>query len=228
MEVKISYKDSKKYFGPTKNIRYSDVSLYSTTPYEQSIYISDILDCYYNNTKTKILTDGNACIGGNTWSFANKVHKVNAVELNKLHCDMLSNNINNDKVTIINDNYLNVYDKIDNDIIFLDPPWGGKDYKDGVELFYLDNNNVKVPFETLIDPISYHCEVLILKIPTNTNVQVMNKINNNNFLYKEIITIKSKKDDPMYILVILSHIKKIKDIPIKSFDKIGYRFIKVL
>ena len=58
--------------------------------------------------------------------------KVNAVEIVKLHCDILETNLRvydiKDKVDIHCIDYLDIGEKLNQDIVFFDPPWGGKKY----------------------------------------------------------------------------------------------------
>jgi len=66
--------------------------------------------------------------------------KVNSVELQKIHCKALKNNIqiyNCNNVKIFCNNYLDIMKKIKQDIINFDPPWGGPEYskKDYVNLY---------------------------------------------------------------------------------------------
>ena len=51
-----------------------------------------------------------------------------------MHCDILENNVKvygiQDKVNIYCSDYLDIGYKLEQDVIFFDPPWGGKNYKD--------------------------------------------------------------------------------------------------
>jgi len=125
-EIKLKAQDAKKYF-PSDLVRFTDVSLYSTTPVDQSKYTADLLLSYYTKEqlKEKTLTDATACIGGNAWTFADYVNKVIAVELDPLHAEILKHNmkvLNRTNVQVLNKNYLDVYLELKQDIIFFDPP----------------------------------------------------------------------------------------------------------
>jgi len=58
-------------------------------------------------------------------AFANYFDKINAVEIVKLHCDILDNNLKvyyiKDKVNIHCIDYLDIGDKLKQDVIFFDP-----------------------------------------------------------------------------------------------------------
>ena len=78
------------------------------------------------------ITDGTACIGGDTLSFSREFKSVNAIEFDKTRYEYLKHNMklfNCNNITFYNDDYLNLYKSLKQDVIFLDPPWGGPDYK---------------------------------------------------------------------------------------------------
>ena len=82
-----------------------------------------------------VVTDMTAGVGGNVLNFAKYFKYVNAIELDHMRYIFLNKNIklygfnnvncyNDDSIHLLIDN-----DDIVQDIIFFDPPWGGKDYK---------------------------------------------------------------------------------------------------
>ena len=93
-----------------------------------------------------VITDGCACVGGNVFGFAlsNLFEKVQAVEFDGTRAKMLSHNVaileknleKNEKchteVTVLESaDYTLAMETLKQDIVFLDPPWGGPDYKTG-------------------------------------------------------------------------------------------------
>lgn len=80
-----------------------------------------------------IITDATGGVGGNTLSFAPKFKLVNAIEIDKTRSEYLKNNVdvyNYTNVNVINGDSVEEIKKIKNhDIIIIDPPWGGSDYK---------------------------------------------------------------------------------------------------
>lgn len=95
------------------------------------------------------ITDATAGVGGNTISFAKKFKNVTAIEIDKKRFDYLKNNLsiyNLNYVKTVHDNCLNVIDQLDHqDVVFIDPPWGGKSYKKHkslrLSLSITDNHN---------------------------------------------------------------------------------------
>jgi predicted RNA methylase len=113
---------------------FSNISLFSSGNPEQAMYTANLISSYFKESDIPhlIVTDATSCVGGNTWAFATLFKHVNAVELEKIHSDMLKHNMSllklNDKITIYNTNYLDIFSSLKQDIIFLDPPWGGVHY----------------------------------------------------------------------------------------------------
>lgn len=122
------------------------------------------IDCDINYDDITI-TDASAGIGGNTISFARKFGKVNSIEILPIHCSIIENNVKvyklEDKVNLYCDNYFNL--DLKQDVIFFDPPWGGKDYylKDKLML-YLDNK----PLYDIVNDIK-DTKLIVLKVPIN-------------------------------------------------------------
>lgn len=234
-EIRISINDVKKYYSSLikfsinhKKLRFTDESLYSTTPWDQALYTAKILLSFYTQKQLKdlVITDGNACIGGNTWAFAEVCKAVNAVEISPIHADILKNNLSVlgfNNVNIYNKNYLEVYSNLQQDILFLDPPWGGVNYKtQTMELFYVYGGK-KYYLHELLDELSYLCGLLIIKLPYNSDFDALTR---NNFRYYNRIDIKTPEGKVIYTLLLLHNIPLIKPIPIQNFERLGYKWIK--
>ena len=155
-------------------IRITDVGLYSITKKNEAYFITNLITKFFNNTKV-IITDSTACIGGNTISFQlhDQITKVYSIEINKLHHEILRNNVllykNNDKVKIINDNYLNIMKNIEQDIIFHDFPWGGINYKenDQINIGLYDDNNNFIKLSNIVNELKTHARMQVIKLPLN-------------------------------------------------------------
>jgi len=160
--------------GNIEDIRVTDIGLYSITKKNEAFFISNLITKYFGEDKINI-TDSTACCGGNTISFLlhPQINKINSIELNKLHFEILKNNValykNNNKVNIINNNYLNVYKSLIQDVVFYDLPWGGKNYldKDEIELGLTNNDNEFITLSTIINEMKDNSKLQVLKIPLN-------------------------------------------------------------
>lgn len=116
------------------------------------------------------VTDGTACIGGNTFSLSRIFHHVNAVELDKTRYQYLTHNLSIlgvDNVACYQGDILDWLPKLDHTLLFLDPPWGGPDYKthELVDL-YLSSISLSDVCRTYYKTAKY----IALKTPTNFNI----------------------------------------------------------
>jgi hypothetical protein len=164
------------------------VALYSTTSYKVAEIISKLVLKFVNFNHNLVMTDATAGIGGNTISFAKIFKKINIVEMDEVRYYLLLINIGNynilDRVILYNNNYLNIFHKLKQDIVFMDPPWGGPLYK-GYKYINLKLSNV--PLYTLCNKLitSY----IVLKVPLNFN---FNKFFTN-IIYNQFKVVKLKK-----------------------------------
>lgn len=126
-------------------------------------------------TAGAVITDGTACIGGNTYSFAKEFRSVNAIEIDPLRCSYLKNNLGVlglKNVRCECGDVLVESMKQYQDVIFLDPPWGGPDYKIQNDIsLYLSNRELS---DACID-ISLYCRYIALKVPVNFSVDAFDR-----------------------------------------------------
>ena len=117
----------------------SEVLLYITHRSDSekisSLIIQKLISLDNNKTAlNSIIVDATACIGGDTITFCKNFGIVIPIEENSLRFKYLINNL---KVYEFNNVYPiegNAMDMIPNiempiDVIYIDPPWGGKEYK---------------------------------------------------------------------------------------------------
>jgi len=154
-----------------KNLQLSNIGVYSITDPSKAQLISDIIKNEFTESDNLIITDATANMGGNTINFAQNFKHVHSVEIIDLHCSILKNNLKEynllDKVTIHCGDYLDLMDTITQDIVFFDPPWGGKDYKKINNLnLYLDEINII----DICNSIIGQTKVIALKVPFNFDI----------------------------------------------------------
>ncbi len=134
--------------------------------------------------KTSIVTDATAGVGGNVISFALNFKEIHAIELNSERTEMLVNNTNVydlKNVKIYNADCIKLLQEInDHHVIFIDPPWGGKNYKmfNKLTLFLSE-----ISIETLCQNLTNENymkkipQLIVLKLPKNYDIE---------FLYQSI------------------------------------------
>ena len=166
----------KKYIFPFKqgvnldNLLITKSGLYSITPSIDAHKMAKLLFYIFNNNHDITITDATSGVGGNTIQFAFFFNKINAIDISKVHCKILKNNIDvynlTNSVNIICDDYLQIYKNLKQDIVFFDPPWGGPNYKEFKKIpLYL--GNIKIEY-IIKDIFSKKIASLVaIKVPKN-------------------------------------------------------------
>ncbi|KAG6965985.1 hypothetical protein JG688_00006973 [Phytophthora aleatoria] len=114
-----------------------------------------------------VVTDGTACVGGNVLSFCDFFTHVNAIENDSTRVRMLRHNLQvlqKTNAKCIHANYLDVMLELEQDVVFLDPPWGGPEYKDldKVDLFLGGS-----PLHDICTRLQASAKCIVLKVPSN-------------------------------------------------------------
>jgi hypothetical protein len=172
-----------------KNILMDDVAKYSITLPEKADMISEIIKKHYHlvypedDIDNITITDAMACVGGNTLSFAKIFKLVNANEINITRYQYLVHNMNQytmNNISFYNNNYLNLLSKLKQQIVFIDPPWGGPIYKSQYKMDIIINTDdeKEVKLYEIIDDIfkdENQTKMIIFKLPINHNIDNFKK-----------------------------------------------------
>lgn len=143
-----------------------DEALYSTTDQLTANKIAKIVARVAS--ENAVVTDATACIGGATLAFAHVFNRVNAIELDRTRYDYLRHNMDAlgmlYKVRCIHGDAVDICSQMYQDVVFLDPPWGGPEYKsmDKVSL-YLSGNTLA----SVCKRIAHATKYIAIKVPTN-------------------------------------------------------------
>ena len=149
-------------------LKMDDESLYSTTDQFTADRISKDILKFLPNTST--ITDATSCIGGTAYSFSQYFNKVYAIEIDPRRYSLLVHNLSvlmkdaKINVTCINNDALISCKFLKQDAIFIDPPWGGPDYKQVSKMsLYLSNTELSIICNAL-----YICtKYIVIKVPIN-------------------------------------------------------------
>jgi len=148
-----------------------------------------------------IITDATANVGGNSLNFSKYFKSVNSIEISDINCKVLKNNLidvyKRNNINIICSDFLSIYKDLEQDIIFMDPPWGGKNYKKKKNIVLkLSNVNISL----IIKECFKHklANMLVIKVPSNINLNELVR----NIHYKKIEFFKIKN----YGLIIIKNI----------------------
>jgi len=153
---------------------------YSITRRRDAERIMNVFRSVFPNMKNMTITDATACIGGDTLNFASKFSHVHSIELKDDNFKALSHNVgvygfhnvtmyNADSTTFFNWN---------THILYVDPPWGGKDYRKHENLdLYLSDKRLDIWLEEVLIRRNrpHH---IIMKLPVNYNFNRLNFLAN--------------------------------------------------
>lgn len=175
------------------NIPAEYLNVYTTK--KQAEQINKIILTYVD--KNSVITDATSCIGGNSVFFARDFFKVICIEKNHDVFKILKKNTckyNNCICYNISYNY--VKDIIKQDVIFIDPPWGGNDYKSKEKIkLYLDNVDIQYIINTLYN----HASIIVLKVPINFDMESLNNL----FWFYNVHCI-NKYGKPIYNIIVFN------------------------
>jgi len=125
------------------------------------------------------------CVGGNAISYAKskKFDSVTSVELDEGRCEMLRHNVqiascNKERydpacVNCIQGDGVAVGMSKYHHVIWLDPPWGGNEYKKGgreIDEFQIVSNDVSMSIREVIVAVSPFTDLIVYRLPNNFDV----------------------------------------------------------
>lgn len=190
------------------------LEIYSKTNIDDSIKINNIINKHVNNNNI-LLVDGTTSIGGNFIEFIKHFKYNIGIEINIHRYNKLNNiiknlqnikNINNTKnnykkytlhnntIITINSSFIKIYPKIlkqytkyNNIVIFLDPPWGGKEYKNYNKIIFgLDGKSL---LDIIIDIKKYNNINICLKLPKNYYLDIFSNIKYTQYDFRSFLII---------------------------------------
>lgn len=181
-----------------KTNKEGDYSL--TKPYESKQIVDHIRnfigECtkVYVNLGDMIITDGTACNGGDTINFSRYFRIVNSVEIDIKNFKLLRTNCKIFKCKNVNlyiQDYTEIFNLLHQDIIYLDPPWGGTGYKNmkKVELKLSNFSLYKIIYFIKTNNL---CKFIFIKVPLNAHID---------FKYDIINIVYNKVKNPCFKLV---------------------------
>ena len=168
-------------FPQKEGIDYSKLKIteegsYSITRRRDAERIMNILSTTFKNIKELTITDVTACIGGDTLNFALRFKHVHSIELNAENFEALTNNVQvygSDNVTLHHADSVKLFNW-NTHLLYLDPPWGGKDYRQHTDLdLYMSDKRLDVWLEEILFRKN-RPQYIILKLPSNYNFKRFN------------------------------------------------------
>ena len=181
-----------------EKIMIDDDSIHYISIREYAEKITDIIKIHIKtldiDNNEVMITDMMAGCGGDTISFAKNFKHVYAIEIDKTRCEYLHNNISvyeHTNVTVLNNDCLNIVTQIsDHTVVYIDPPWGGPNYKtfDNLRLCIsqepVENICNIVMDQTIMRKIP---RLIVLKLPKNYDLAFFyKKITHKNIYYYDL------------------------------------------
>ena len=179
------------------------VGLYSLSKSEEDNCLRNILENEIEEDMDNIVvTDATGGIGGATIIFSRYVKKVHVYEKEKSQFDCLLSNLSAhsfcENVCSYHLDYLENIDQQTQDIVFVDPPWGGPGYKQKKGITLLLNEK---KMSDIVNLLIGFTKYVIIKVPFNFNFNQFN----NDVITKKISLFKVKN-----YFIIFVNIKNIK------------------
>lgn len=148
------------------------------TKYNDANIITNIINIHLEETfKLKSydcnIVDMTAGVGGNVLSFCASFNLIHGIEIDEIREKYLKNNVEifgfDNIVTYCGDSLTCINNIEDIDIIFIDPPWGGKKYKD-ITKIRLSLSDIGI--EKVVDDLfnKKNPKIICLKLPNNYDI----------------------------------------------------------
>jgi hypothetical protein len=184
--IKISFTCAKSIFDNLSIEKYNKLlfteeSIYSSSKIEGSKLLKNIISENFSN-KDITITDGTANIGTDSIFLSNYFNKINSVEISNINYNALANNVNVFEKTNINTilgDIIIVIENLIQDVIYIDAPWGGRDYKknDKMKLFLGD-----LEILDFYKKFRNKAKVFIFKVPYNYDLDYLKTYINNKII----------------------------------------------
>lgn len=153
---------------------------YSVTKKKDAERIVNIMKNVVGDLNSKTITDATGCVGGDTINFALNYHTVHSIELNDENYKALENNIQTyalKNVFIHKGSSVEIFDW-KSDVLYIDPPWGGPDYKTKKNLdLFMSSKRIDIWLEDILLK-KMRPSYIVLKLPQNFNFRRFNFLSN--------------------------------------------------
>lgn len=157
-----------------KDIQLTEEGVYSYTKREDGDRTIQFLKRFMNPSKLSIL-DGTGNIGGDTILFGLHFDTVHSIEIDPENFKALTHNVGLYKLTNVHlheGDTTMIYAEYPSDVLYLDPPWGGPDYKEKKNLdLWLGSHRVDLFLRDsiLAKDALWNPKWIVLKLPFNYN-----------------------------------------------------------
>ena len=154
------------------NLKLDSEGGYSLSHKSDADQLSLIIKEKYGDIK---IMDATAGLGGNSISFGKIFTNVISIEIDENRCKLLQENLELYKVnnTVFCGNFMN-FINMDYDLILIDPPWGGPNYKFEKSIkLTIDNKSLK----EITIMLREKGKIVVFKLPFNYYINEFDKYN---------------------------------------------------
>ena len=175
--IKVSYNYAKLIFDNISleefnKLLFTDESIYSSSKSEGSVFLKNIIIDLVKNENITI-TDGTANIGTDSIFLSKYFKKVNSIEISDINFKALKNNVhvfNRPNINCILGDVIQNIGNLEQDVIYIDAPWGGRNYKKYEKMkLYLGNMEILDFYKNFKNK----AKIFIFKIPYNYNFEYL-------------------------------------------------------
>jgi hypothetical protein len=189
--LEIGYLENSNIFAKKNGIDYDRLIIteegkYSVTKRKDGERLLEIIRKEIKTTEDKTITDLTGCVGGDTILFGLNFKQVYSIEYNDNNYKALENNVkkvyNLENVKLYHGDSTKIYNWR-TDVLYLDPPWGGINYKemDIIDL-YLGDVRVDIFIKEILEREN-RPKYIFIKLPRNYNFSRLYKLKS---MYKKI------------------------------------------
>jgi len=155
-----------------QNLQSDNEGLYSLSHKQDADKLSYIIKEKYGDINIMDATSG---IGGNSISFGTNFSNVISIEIDKDRFELLKKNIESYNINniLINGNFMD-FINMNYELIFIDPPWGGPNYK------YLKKVKININQMNLTEitnKLKNMGKIIVWKLPFNYDLNEFDKFN---------------------------------------------------
>jgi predicted RNA methylase len=157
---------------------------YSVTRRRDADRIITAIKNTVGDLNTKTITDATGCVGGDTIHFGLNFKQVDTIELKPENFNILKNNVSVYSLKNVRFHLGDATElfKWKTNVLYIDPPWGGPDYKEKKDLdLYMSSIRIDRWLEEILLRKN-RPNYIFLKLPSNYNFKRLNFLSNVDYI----------------------------------------------
>jgi len=163
-----------------ENLKLTPEGIYSVTRKCDSKKIIQKMISIMGHISNKHITDVTGNVGGDSIMFALNFGFVESIEIDYNTYNVLKNNVENYKLKNIRIHHGDSTQIFNwkTDVLYLDPPWGGKEYKEkGILDLYIGDQRIDLWIKHILEQ-EWRPNFIFMKLPTNYNFERLDNLTN--------------------------------------------------